>query len=828
MSNLRQAELVSDGDRDIMLMGVKANGAVKGRLLVMSLEQKYRNSSNTNTEITYTFPLPFGAVLMEVEVELNGTVLKGEVSAKNTARARYEEAISEGNSSIMLEKNHDGSFTLELGNLMAREECKIMIRYSQPLHTEHGQVRLMLPTTIAPRYGNPISQGKLQPHQVPVTDLAAEYPFDITLTLMGDMANTNVACPSHKTSYFRNKDDLVIKLSQRGYLDRDFILVINNLKNESEALACKDLYEEGQYALMAFFSPRIESDAAKTMTAKVLVDCSSSMAGDSIDAARRALKGIVIGLAKEDKFSLSRFGSTVEHRSKGMWSGTVQAKASAMRWIDNVQANLGGTEMAEALVSTIAIADGGNSDILLITDGEIEGIDEVIVVAKKSKHRVFIVAIGASPAEVHLRRLATETGGHCDFVSPGEDVEPAVLRMSARMHAVRATDIRVEWPPSLVMSWEQKVQSYAFENDSFNVCAFVQAPTNVDELTTVKLWGRVDGQAGDVLMGEAALSLTESSTNIIARLTAYVKYQEGQREMLGSPSNLSKTQELAVTYRLVTDETNFILVHERSEEEKAQEMPDAHKVPQMLAAGWGGTGSVIRTGSVLLNVASCDNMDDDVPFGACMNASVSAIGTPAVWRGRTPAGAGIHAHVLHGGAMDDFEIPAFLRKQVDTNVPTSNKIVRTGIDKLNPMLWSSKLPHGGRRASGDNGYMGITPAGLDRWLSINHQSLWPTTIAELQDLGLGYAICEWLEFEIGRDRDESAVVSAFLGVLQELGLASISGLRGAMQSIKLAVSPRKVAQMEGDVAVEIRRGLQGITSQVWPKSVVDFPAEAEA
>jgi Ca-activated chloride channel family protein len=118
MSKLRQAELSSSGDRDIMLLGVKANGAVKGRLLVMTLEQRYRNSSSKNTEITYTFPLPFAAVLMEIEVQLNGKVLKGEVSPRSTARAKYEEAISEGNSSIMLEKNHDGSFTLELGNLV--------------------------------------------------------------------------------------------------------------------------------------------------------------------------------------------------------------------------------------------------------------------------------------------------------------------------------------------------------------------------------------------------------------------------------------------------------------------------------------------------------------------------------------------------------------------------------------------------------------------------------------------------------------------------------------------------------------------------------------
>lgn len=832
MSNLHQAALSCGGNRDVVLLGVKANGAVKGRLLVMTLEQRYRNSSDKNSEISYTFPLPLGAVLMEVEVELNGQVLKGEVSAKNAARARYEEAISEGNSSIMLERNRDGSFTLELGNLMAREECKIMIRYAQTLATEHGQIRLMLPTTIAPRYGNPITQGLLQPHQVPVTDLAAEYPFDISLTLMGDMANTNVGSPSHKTSYYRNKDDLVVKLSQRGFLDRDFILVINNLKNESDAMACSDLYAEGQLALMAFFSPRIESGASKTMTAKVLVDCSSSMAGDSIDAARRALKGIVVGLAKEDKFSLSRFGSTVEHRSRGMWSGTPQAKASAMRWIENVHANLGGTEMAGALVTTIAIADGGQSDILLITDGEIEGIDEVIEVAKKSKHRVFVVAIGASPAEVHLRRLATATGGHCDFVAPGEDVEPAVLRMSIRMRAVRATDMRVEWPQSLTISWEQKVQSYAFENDVFNVCAFAKASGGINQLGAVKLWGRIEGQEGEVLMGEANLNLTESSTNIVARLTAYAKYLElgRARNELGTAQSLSAAQALAVTYKLVTDETNFILVHERADAEKAQDMPEAHKVPQMLAAGWGGTGSVARGLSApkLQMLANRVATVGQNSLNASVGAAFGSISTPSVWRTKNRVVASSGFDDFPGDGMDDFEIPAFLRKQTVDDVPTARGVVRQGIDKRNPLFWFQKDSSGGRHSIGTTttGYSGITPAGVDRWLNLNDSSLWPTTYAELRDLGLELALCEWLEFEIGIGREEALVVNVFLTVMQGLGLANAGGLKGGLQFVGKLIHATK--QAESAIAAEIRSGLKDVGAQAWPNAVLVFPGEVSA
>ena len=848
MENFCQAAMKCSGvggDSAVMLMGVKANGAVKGRLLVMTLEQHYRNSSDTNTEITYTFPLPLGAVLMDVEVNLNGKVLKGEVSLKATAQARYEEALSQGDSSILLAQNYDGSFTLELGNLMARETCTLFIRYAQTLATEHGQVRLMLPTTIAPRFGNPLTQGHKQPHQVPVTDLMAQYPFDITLTLMGDMAHTNVGSPSHKTSYSRIKDNLVVQLSQRGYLDRDFVLLISNLKNESDAMVCADQHLVGQYALMAFFSPHITSSGTVgasgssptgAMTAKVLVDCSSSMAGDSIEAARRALKGIVEGLGPADKFSLSRFGDTVEHRSRGMWSGTAQAKASALRWVEHVHANLGGTEMANALVTTIAITDAGKSDILLITDGEIEGIDEVIDIAMHSKHRVFVVAIGASPAEVHLRRLATATGGHCDFVAPGEDVEPAVLRMSARMRSARATELRVVWPASLTLNWEQKVQNYAFEHDVFNVCAFATAPdgfgTGTGAGAKVKLLGRIDGLEGEQLLGEASLSLTESSTNILARLTAFAQYREltGQRIALGASPALSNAKELALAYQLVTEETNFILVHERLAADKAQEMPQAHQVPQLMAAGWGGTGSVVRTSHRLQALPggsanlSFSVRDSDV--------DASSVLTPSVWRTRFRSVAGVKVDALSSGGMDNFDIPAFLRKQADGDEPAVRGQVRQGIDKLNPLLWASNKSTGARRdgvskngASQDVGYRGITPAGLDRWLSLNHEALWPRAYADLRDFGLGIAICEWLEFAVGSGQDEAVVVSTFLSVMQEPGWSSTGGLKGAVQFIRrsIRVATARDAQVQDALAADIRLGLQGTTAQVWAQAVIDFP-----
>ncbi len=873
MSEQIQAKLTSRSGVAMMLQGVKASGAVKGRLLVMSLEQSYRNPSNTNTEITYTFPLPFGAVLLEVEVELNGEQLKGEVTAKSTAKSRYEAAISTGNTGILLERNHDGSFTLELGNLMAREECKIMVRYGQLLATEHGQIRLMLPTTIAPRYGNPLTQGRLQPHQVPVTDLTAQYSFGIDVMLFGELGQASVSSPSHSTGYFPVTEGLMVRLAQRGHLDRDFVLVISDLKHPSDALAAPDLYVGGQYAVIANFNPSFASaQGAKAkastlaatpagITTKILVDCSGSMNGDSIEAARRALVGIVSGLGAEDRFSLSRFGSTAEHRSRGLWQGTHQARASALRWIDAVQADLGGTEMAQALVSTIAIAAGTASDILLITDGEIQGIDEVIQVASGSRHRVFVVGIGASAAEVHLRRLAAATGGMCDFLPPGEAVEPAVLRMFSRLRAPQAKNVRVEWPAGLTVRWAQPVQGYAFEHDALSTCAFVTlsepALKESQDLGSIKLWGELQQGGPEVLMGEAALRLTESTTNIVARMTAYTQYSELELESdaLAIPSSLTTAQDLAVQYGLVTRQTNFILVHERAAVDQAQEMPTAHTVPQMLAAGWGGMGSVTGpvTGSLTGSMKGSMKRSDRAVVLRSLDYAVStsderpsflriqesrqpledqaqSMARSSVWPSKSqqlPRA----SPLMQSWSVDDFEAPAFLRKYADGQGPAERDIVQQSINKSDPMLWKPAQTTAKLFGKSDPfAYVGITPAGITQWLATNHPSLWPTTYDQMRELGLGLAICEWLEFDVAQERAEEEVVSAFLELVLEFDIDVRGGLRQAGRSLKRVISSKPKTHPQAPAASElhsaIREGLKGLKAKDWPKRLLEFPAVA--
>jgi len=257
----------------------------------------------------------------------------------------------------MLEKHRDHSYSLNLGNLAAGEHCTITLRYAQTLEFEQRGFRLLIPTVIAPRYGDAQKDGGFLPHQVPSHSLQADYPFELELRLHGDLTQARVASPSHPVGVVHGKsssgDVLTVTLARQSSLDRDFVLVLDLLANDSLAVAARDCVEPDSVVVLASFCPRIRAEGVASTAVKILVDCSGSMAGDSIAAAKRALQAIVKKLGAGDRFSLSRFGSTVEHRARGMWKATETTKLAAQRWVGALQADLGGTEMEAALSSTL-------------------------------------------------------------------------------------------------------------------------------------------------------------------------------------------------------------------------------------------------------------------------------------------------------------------------------------------------------------------------------------------------------------------------------------------------------------------------------------------
>lgn len=578
-----------DGSAPPVLVGVKADGRLDGVLFELVLRQTYRNTGSRPLEVVYTFPLPHRAVLLGFASELNGERMGGQVVPRKAAEERYETALADGDAPVMLEASGDGLHTANIGNLNPGDEIVLEVRFAQLLAFEQGRLRLAIPTTVAPRFGDALRAG-LQPQQMPLTSLDAEYPLMLSVLIGGTLAGAAIECPTHRVAHQVVEGCVQLNLAGAAWLDRDVVITIEPREPQPSLLvrASDAVTQSAPCVLMAAF--QMPAAATRGPTAlKVLVDCSGSMGGDSIASARVALRGVLAGLTPMDHVSLTRFGSTVEHQLAPRRC-TPEVLREAVNLVNGIEADLGGTEMEQALHHVFALPVERSelgADVLLITDGEIWQAESTIEAARASGQRVFVIGVGSSPAEGVLRGLAEATGGACEFVTPGEALEAAALRMLNRLRQQPWRDIRVDW--GTTPQWQSELPKGLFGGDSLIALAGVAVAGN--------------SSAVRLLATDAGGKLLE-----LARCEAEAPRPGDSLSRMAAARRMAlldgdAAQRLAVDYQLMGKDTHCILVHQRAEADKSTTEADLHRVTSMLAAGWGATSSAAPADSFGLSYA---------------------------------------------------------------------------------------------------------------------------------------------------------------------------------------------------------------------------------
>ncbi len=601
-----------------VLESVAVKGHLQGLCLELEVVQTFVNSSKHNIEAIYTFPLPYEAVLLDLTVKLGEKVLTGSVIAKKQAEADYEDAITDGNSAIMLERADDGICTINVGNLLAGECAEVRYRFSQLLSWQQDSLRITLPTAMAPRYGDPIAAG-WQPHQITPHSLLDEYPFSLALDIAHPLSSAMIECPSHTVTITHESAVTHVTLgNKQAWLDRDFIL---NLTLENSDKDAGQYAPDGdQYVALASFSPNILTSQIGSVCIKVVIDCSGSMAGDSIKQAKIGMLRILDHLRDEDAFNIVQFGSVAEACFPSCVPATKVFLDKARRYVAIMEADLGGTEMADALKFAYALKEEGDrpASILLITDGDITQHEHIVRQAKYSEHRIFTVGVGSSVAEAFVKNIATSTGGAAELVSPNEEMAATILRQFNRINQPRATSAKILWPNKKM--WQSPALiSNVFAGDTLHVFAAFTEPPIGDVCLQLIL---EDGQTLDQKVQLQAQEIQSELGRIAAA---------SRIEKMDDNSELQATV-MAVEYQVISKYTNYLIIEERSDKHMAAGLPIVTQVPHMLAAGHGGTGSVGGTHGV-------------VQYNIGMQIGNSVIKQSA--------------------GYEQYDIPAFLRKQAD-------------------------------------------------------------------------------------------------------------------------------------------------------------------
>jgi Ca-activated chloride channel family protein len=580
-----------NGER-VALTDVSVSATLRELLSEVSVTQTYRNDEHVNIEAVYTFPLPLDAVLLDLQVEIGGRVLKGAVVEKTAAEESYEDAIASGNAAVMLQEIEPGLFTMNVGNLLPNEKATITFSYALLYRWADDRLRIFLPTTVAPRFG----ESRHAPHQAPTSSLMVENRFSLKIEVFGSLRAAQFTCPSHEVDFKQLPDRLVIALQvTRAVMDRDFILNVR-APQVTRNFVLSGADADG-LAVVASFQPFFPGlQQPRPLKLAVVVDCSGSMQGDSMEQAKQALAGILGALQPHDRLTMIAFGSTTSVFSNRLRPCNATNLGKAKQFAKQLEANMGGTEISGALNATYAAIDAEAGDIFLVTDGEVSDWEPVVEKARRSGHRIFTVGVGSAVSEAFLRKLATDTAGACELVSPQEGMADRVLRHFERMRAPRAARVTVHWPEGAQNVAPTKMGPI-FEGDTIVAYARFAGRAVSGEVAL-----EVETEKGEVVRHRLPIAAAPTydavqGLSTTARIAAWALMKEQDKTAAVST---------ALRYRLVSPWTNWLVLDERAESKKAQDLPALRKVPQTLAAGWGGAGTVMYAMSSVAFVESSD------------------------------------------------------------------------------------------------------------------------------------------------------------------------------------------------------------------------------
>ncbi|BDI31109.1 marine proteobacterial sortase target protein [Capsulimonas corticalis] len=399
----------------------------------------FRHDEDQNLEVIYSFMLPRDAALRKFEVVGDGFEAHSELRRVEEAVREYEEGLEAGHLATLARSYRDGVVNLSLGNLRKGQDVRVTLEIMAGVELTDEGLRFRFPFTIAPGYhaqARMIDTGEGGEIELPSSEFGDvilptfqrsaaglhDVGFDLGLRLGGEVAE--ISSPSHAVRMRKENGAWRVSLSPAGDLpNRDLVLDVR-----LEQAGAQVLSGEKRFALAVPSSLFGKSENGPRKIAFV-VDRSGSMQGVPMTQAKRAVEACLAALAPEDKFALVAFDDRVETSNDRLVAPTASERAKAAKFLSHVHAR-GGTELAAGFAAGAKIVGEGGF-VLVVTDGQVMGTEEILAQARKQNVRIFCLGIGSASQDRFLALLAEATGGVSRFVTPKERVDIAAVDLFA-------------------------------------------------------------------------------------------------------------------------------------------------------------------------------------------------------------------------------------------------------------------------------------------------------------------------------------------------------------------------------------------------------------
>lgn len=605
---MRQKEPVAGGmfakgsTARVPLVGVSIYFVGSACAAKVAVRQKFVNTEAVPIEAVYTFPLEERSAVCELVIETGGRRLVGRIEEREQAFEQYDDAIATGHGAFLADQDRPNVFTVSVGNLLPGQEATVCLAYVTELEQRGRELRIMLPTTISPRYVPPEMKRDADPAELerinpPVVLGPVPYGLSLTVDYVAPGGIVAVACPSHPVQVELAGNRVQARLLGRNVqLDRDFVLNVTLAEAfMPSALVAADGPEHCAVMLNLYRDPDRLGREPRDFV--FLLDRSGSMGGESIAQALDALRLALRSMEAGDTFNVVGFGSRFELMFPHSLPYTQDTLDRATRILAGWDADLGGTELLAALRAVL----GGNGtlprQVMVLTDGQVGNEAQCIAAVAAQAHavRVLTFGVGYGASEHLVRGLARAGGGQAEFIHPAERIEPVVMRQFARAAAPLLRDVRVDWSALLPGDWDGQSLDLVtparpqalFAGDRFTIYGRLRTADARRRATVTVL---ADGPQG-TLRYPVTVDLGErEQDSAVPRLMARSAIRELEEARDTEPSAATaKVLELALRYGLLSSQTSLVAVEERSGSADPGR-PELRRVPVALTHGWGVMG----------------------------------------------------------------------------------------------------------------------------------------------------------------------------------------------------------------------------------------------
>ncbi|KAM9813887.1 inter-alpha-trypsin inhibitor heavy chain H3-like [Neosynchiropus ocellatus] len=538
------------------------NSTVTSRYATTTVTSRVVNRMDEAKEIEFHVQIPKNAFISQFRMFVDGQAYDGEVKAKEAAQQQYADAVSRGQSAVIVSSV---GRTLEefktSVTIAALKKVTFELTYEELLMRRLGKYELQ----IHARPLQPVKDFKVDVH---IHEQAGINVVDIKGGLTKDVladAITKTHSGHEASVHFYPTVDQQKTCSGCGETGLNGDLVIVYDVNRENSLG--DIETSPGYFVHHFAPgglPRISKNVV------FLIDRSGSMHGRKMEQTRTALIHILGDLAEDDFFGLITFDGQISHWKRELLQATSGNVESAKRFARKIE-DRGATNINDAVLSGARLLndhprEGSASILILLTDGDPtagvtipEAIESNVRKAIAGKFPLYCLGFGSDVNFDFLEKMSLQNNGAARRIYEHSDADSQLKGFYEEVATPLLTDVTMVYIGGANVT--QTNFSHYYNGSEIVVAGQItdnESFTPYVEAISVKV---------PIKFGEMSNAMNTSDAAFdrrIERVWAYITVKQMlENELLLSGAEKDKLKEqileLSLKYKFVTPLTSMVV-----------------------------------------------------------------------------------------------------------------------------------------------------------------------------------------------------------------------------------------------------------------------------